>query len=113
MKKIKSETGSITLFMIVAFIFCMIMLVALYWNSTNNQITVLQSEQRIKELYGEDVNNVESTYQEIKRIESERAQNELENEIVDQETDGNTSTEEDNQVDDVVNDETSTEETGN
>lgn len=78
MKKIRNENGSITIFVVVAFLFCMTMLVAIYWNSTNNQITTLQAEQRTKEIYGEDVNNVESIYSEIKRIESERAQNELE-----------------------------------
>ena len=70
MKKIKSEIGSITLFVIIAFLFCMIMLITLYWASTNNQISVLQSKQRIQEIYGKDVNNTESIYQEIKSIES-------------------------------------------
>lgn len=73
MKKIKSEIGSITLFVIVAFLFCMIMLLSIYWASTNNQIAVLQSKQRIQEIYGKDVNNVESIYQEIKSIESAKS----------------------------------------
>ena len=73
MKKIKSEIGSITLFVIIAFLFCMAMLLTLYWASTNNQITVLQSKQRIQEIYGEDVNNAESIYQEIKSIESSKS----------------------------------------
>ena len=73
MKKIKSEIGSITLFVIIAFLFCMIMLLSIYWASTNNQITVLQSKQRIQEIYGQDVNNAESIYQEIKSIESAKS----------------------------------------
>lgn len=70
MKKIKSESGSITMFVILAFIFCMAMLVSMYWTSTNNHIAVLQAEQRIKEIYGKDVNNVEQIYQEIESRES-------------------------------------------
>ena len=50
MKKLKSENGSITVFVIVAFIFCMTILVNLYWTSTNYQVTVLQAEQRIKDM---------------------------------------------------------------
>ena len=62
MKKIKSENGSITVFVIVAFIFCMTMLVNIYWTSTNYQVTVLQAEQRIKETYEKDINNIEEIY---------------------------------------------------
>ncbi len=65
MKKIKSERGSITVFVIVAFIFCMTLLVNLYWTSTNHQVAVLQAEQRIKEIYGKDVENKERIYQNI------------------------------------------------
>lgn len=62
MMKIKSERGSITVFVIVAFIFCMAILINLYWTSTNSQVTVLQAEQRLKEIYGEDVNNIDEIY---------------------------------------------------
>lgn len=65
MKKIKSEKGSITVFVIVAFIFCMTILINIYWTSTNYQITVLQAQQRIKDTYGRDVNNVEQIYRDI------------------------------------------------
>lgn len=65
MKKIKSENGSITVFVIVAFVFCLTILVNLYWTSTNSQITVLQAEQRIKAVYEEDVNNVQEIYENI------------------------------------------------
>ncbi len=56
MKKTKSERGSISVFVIVAFIFCMTILVNIYWSSTNYQIAVLQAAKEIKDIYGEDVN---------------------------------------------------------
>lgn len=65
MMKLKSEKGSITVFVIVAFIFCMAILINLYWTSTNAQVTVLQAEQRLKEIYGEDVNNIDQIYEDI------------------------------------------------
>ena len=65
MMKLKSEKGSITVFVIVAFIFCMAILINLYWTSTNSQVTVLQAEQRLKEIYGEDVNNIDQIYEDI------------------------------------------------
>lgn len=65
MTKLKSERGSITVFVIVAFIFCMTLLINLYWTSTNYQVTVLQAEQRIKEVYGEDVNRLQEIYQSV------------------------------------------------
>lgn len=65
MTNLKSEKGSITVFVIVAFIFCMTMLINIYWTSTNYQVTVLQAEQRIKEVYGEDVNRLQEIYQSV------------------------------------------------
>ena len=62
MKNIVSEKGSMSVFVIVAFIFCMTILVNIYWSSTNYQVTVLQAEQRIKEIYGEDVNNMDEIH---------------------------------------------------
>lgn len=62
MKKTKSEKGSISVFAIVAFIFCMTILVNIYWSSTNYQVTVLQAQQRIKEIYGEDVKNMDEIH---------------------------------------------------
>ncbi len=56
MKKAKSERGSISVFVIVAFIFCMTILVNIYWSSTNYQISVLQAAKEIKDIYGEDFN---------------------------------------------------------
>ena len=55
MKNIKSEKASISAFVIVAFLFCMTILINVYWSNTNYQITALQARQRIAEIYGEDV----------------------------------------------------------
>ena len=65
MTKLRSEKGSITVFVIVAFIFWMAVLLAIYWTSSNNQVAVLQSYQRIKEVYGEDVNRIQEIYESI------------------------------------------------
>lgn len=69
MKKTKSEKGSISVFVIIAFIFCMTILINIYWSSTNYQVTVLQAEQRIKEIYGEDVNRMDEIHQSIRTEE--------------------------------------------
>ena len=61
-KKSKSEKGSISVFVIVAFIFCMTILITLYWKSSNYQISVLQSEQIIKDIYGEDVSKIDEVH---------------------------------------------------
>ena len=62
MKNIKTESGSISVFVIVAFIFCMTLLINLYWTSTNYQVTVLQAQQRIKDIYAEDVKNIDEIH---------------------------------------------------
>lgn len=54
MKNAKLEKGSISVFVIVAFIFCMTILVNIYWSNANYQVTVLQAQQRIQEVYGRD-----------------------------------------------------------
>ena len=59
MKKMNPERGSISVFVIIAFIFCMTILINIYWSSTNYQVTVLQAEQRIREIYGADVNRID------------------------------------------------------
>ncbi len=59
MKKINSERASISVFVIIAFIFCMTILINIYWSSTNYQVTVLQAQQRIQEIYGADVNRID------------------------------------------------------
>lgn len=54
MKNAKLEKGSMSVFVIVAFIFCMTILVNIYWSNANYQVTVLQAQQRIQEVYGRD-----------------------------------------------------------
>lgn len=54
MKNAKLEKGSMSVFVIVAFIFCMTILVNIYWSNANHQVTVLQAQQRIQEVYGLD-----------------------------------------------------------
>ena len=66
MKKTNSEKGSISVFVIVAFIFCMTILINMYWSNTNNQVTVLQAQQRVQDIYGEDVNNIDEIHNELK-----------------------------------------------
>lgn len=66
MKKINYERGSIAVFVIIAFIFCMTILINIYWSTTNYEVTVLQAEQRIKETYESDVKNIESIHDKIK-----------------------------------------------
>lgn len=65
MKKVKPEKGSISVFVIIGFIFCMTILVNIYWSSTNYQVTVLQAKQRIEEIYGEDVNRMQDIHDAI------------------------------------------------
>ena len=62
MNILKSEKGSITVFIILSFLFMMAILFVVYWKSNNYQISVLQVEGVIKETYGEDVNNVNEIY---------------------------------------------------
>lgn len=70
MKNIKSEKGGITVFVIVAFIFCMTILLNMYWTNTNHSVTVLQAEQRIKEIYGRDIENIDKIYESLKNNSS-------------------------------------------
>ena len=65
MKKCKYEKGSISVFVIVAFIFSMTLLMNIYWTTTNYQITALQTKERIEEIYGNDVNNMENVHQSL------------------------------------------------
>ncbi len=69
MKKTKSEKASISVFVIVAFIFCMTILINIYWSSTNYEVTVLQAQQRIKDIYGEDVNRMDEIHETINTSE--------------------------------------------
>jgi len=70
MKKTNSEKGSISVFVIVAFIFCMTILMNVYWSSTNYQVTVVQAQQRIKEIYSQDMNDINNIHNELLKQES-------------------------------------------
>lgn len=65
MKKLMAENGSIAVLVIVAFIFCMTILMNIYWSSTNYQVTALQAQQRIDEIYGRDVNRIDDIHAEL------------------------------------------------
>lgn len=65
MKKLMTENGSIAVLVIVAFIFCMTILMNIYWSSTNYQVTALQAQQRIDEIYGRDVNRIDDIHAEL------------------------------------------------
>lgn len=70
MKKIRTENGSMAVFVIVGFIFCMTILMNIYWSSTNYQVTVLQAQERIKEIYGKDVNNMQEIHANLNKSEN-------------------------------------------
>ena len=70
MKRIKTENGSISVFVIVGFIFCMTILMNVYWSSTNYQVTVLQAQQRIQDIYGKDVNNIQEVHANLAKQEN-------------------------------------------
>ena len=55
MKKVKSERASISVFVIVSFIFFMTILINVYWSCTNYQVTALQAQQRITETYASEL----------------------------------------------------------
>ena len=65
MFKLNSEKGGITVFVIVSFLFTMIILMSIFWKNTNYQVTVLQAEQRIKDTYEKDLNNINEVYNNI------------------------------------------------
>ncbi len=71
MKKIKSEKGSISVFVIIAFIFCMTVLISIYWSNTNYQIMAAQGEQRIKDIYGNEVERKDEIHQMISSMKEE------------------------------------------
>ena len=70
MKKIRTENGSMAVFVIVGFIFCMTILMNIYWSSTNYQVTVLQAQERIKEIYGKYVNNMQEIHTNLNKPEN-------------------------------------------
>lgn len=62
MKNIKSEKGSLALFVTIAMLFFMAFLLALFLSTTNEQKTQLAVTARIKETYEQDLDNVNEIY---------------------------------------------------
>ncbi len=65
MKKMMHERGSISIFVIIGFIFCMTLLLNIYWSNVNYQVTVLQAEQVIQDIYKRDVDNMEEIHAQL------------------------------------------------
>ncbi len=61
--KIKSQKGSVVLFVLVAMLFFIIYLVTLYTLTSNDEATTYASTRRIKEIYEQDLNNLDDVYE--------------------------------------------------
>ena len=59
---IKNERGSLTLFVAISMLFFMTFLLTLFISTTNQQKTQLEVTARIKEIYEQDVDNVDDVY---------------------------------------------------
>ncbi len=62
MKILKSEKGSITLFVLLAMLFFVMYLVGMYMLSANSESSVIEESARIKEIYEQGVNNIDDVY---------------------------------------------------
>ena len=60
----KEEKGSITLFVLIAMLFFVILGVAIFYAISNKQATQIQANQKNKEEYGKDLNQINSIYEE-------------------------------------------------
>ena len=58
------------IFVTVSFIFIMTILMRIYWSSTNYQVTALQAQQAIKEIYERDVADIDRIHDELAGAES-------------------------------------------
>ena len=65
--KIKSEKGSITLFVLLAMLFFTAILLTAYIRTSNAAKTQEEDIVRIKETYEQDLNNIEEIYNQIQR----------------------------------------------
>ena len=63
MKIIKQEKGSITLFVLIAMLFFVMFLVGMYMLSANSESSQSAEVSRIKEIYEQDVNNIDDVYE--------------------------------------------------
>lgn len=62
MKILKEEKGSITLFVLIAMLFFVMYIVGLYMLSANSEGSQIAEVARIKEIYEQDVNNIDDVY---------------------------------------------------
>ncbi|MCI9016528.1 MAG: hypothetical protein HFJ53_05135 [Clostridia bacterium] len=67
MKKIRQEKGSITLFVLISMLFFVMFLIGMYLLNANSEITQTAATKRIKEIYEQDVNNIDNVYETINK----------------------------------------------
>lgn len=61
----KNQKGSISLFVLIAMIFFSIYVLAIYNSISNSQVVQLKANERIKEIYEKDIENVDEIYTNI------------------------------------------------
>jgi hypothetical protein len=54
--------GSASLYVIIAMLFFCFSTLAIYWTVTNSYTTKIKTNQRIKEIYEKDIENVDEVY---------------------------------------------------
>ncbi len=65
MKNIKNEKGSVAVIVLVTMVFFAIIMTSAYIAVSNARVSQLKETQRIKEIYEEDVNNVDNIYEAV------------------------------------------------
>ncbi len=65
MKNIKSQRGSITLLVVITILFFIIITVSVYVSNSNTKVSQMQEIARIKEVYEEDVENIDEIYEDV------------------------------------------------
>lgn len=65
MKSLRNNKGSITLFVLIAMMFFVIFAISIYLSSTNSESISQEATKRTKEIYEEDVNNVNEIYNQL------------------------------------------------
>lgn len=63
MKNLRSNNGSITLFILIAIIFFLAIVINLYINSKNHEQAVDSYIEEIKREYEKDINNIDEIYE--------------------------------------------------
>lgn len=58
------ETGAITLFVLLAMLFFLIIVLSVFMNSSNKIISQTSEMDKIKEEYGQSINNIDQIYNE-------------------------------------------------